>query len=474
MGKPDGFLTIERKTAQERPPQVRLCDWDAFHPPMDEDALREQSMRCMNCGTPFCHGGVVWNGVASGCPLGNLIPEWNDLVYRKLYREAYERLAMTSPFPEFTSRVCPALCEGACTAGLNDKAVTVREIERYLSDTAWEKGWVDDKVPAKRTGKRVAVIGSGPAGLGAAYELNSSGHSVTVFEKSDRPGGLLMYGIPNMKLPKEIILRRAELMAKQGVEFAFNRDGVALTKDELDAFDAVIFCAGAGQPRDVAAPGRELNNIRFAVPYLTEATKALLDGGDSRPLEGKRVVVIGGGDTGNDCVATTLRQGAAGIVQLEIMPQPPECRTEANAWPQWPLVLKTDYGQQEAINVIGQDPRIYCIQTTKFVGENGNVVAIETINVEWVRENGRMVPKSIAGTENRFDADLVLIAVGFSGAETALLNALGNPKADGYSLSKSNWFSAGDFRTGQSLVVKAINDGMEAAKKAIAYLSARG
>ncbi|MCX7773449.1 MAG: glutamate synthase subunit beta [Clostridia bacterium] len=472
MGKATGFMEYDRKTAQERKPDQRISDWDAFHPVLSEEEAKVQAARCMNCGIPFCHGGVNWKGVASGCPLGNLIPEWNDLVYRAQYEEAWKRLSRTSPFPEFTSRVCPALCEGACTTGLHNGAVTVKEIERFITDMAWEKSWIQPNPPKERNGKTAAVIGSGPAGLAAAWKLNRLGVTVTVFEKSELPGGLLTFGIPNMKLPKEVVARRVKFLEDEGITFVTNTDvGKDLKVEELKKFDTVVLCGGAGQPRDLTVEGRTLEGVRFAVPYLTEATKRVLSGDtESKPLQGKNVVIIGGGDTGNDCVATTIREGAASVKLLEIMAALPSERANDNPWPRWPFVLKTDYGHQEAIYLFGHDPRSYLTTTASFIGENGHVTAIETMEVEWVTENGRRIPKPKAETKKVYPADLVLIAMGFAGAETYLPEALGISFGKTHATDKPGVFAAGDMRTGQSLVVRAMRDGMDAALEAAKYL----
>ena len=473
MGKPTGFMEYDRKTAKERKPDERIQDWNAFHSVIDETAAREQAARCMNCGTPFCHSGVAWKGVASGCPLGNLIPEWNDLVYRGQYEDAWRRLAKTSPFPEFTSRVCPALCEGACTIGLHTEAVTIKEIERFLVDMAFEKGWIKPNPPMERVGKKVAVVGSGPAGLAAAWSLNSMGVDVTVYEKSELPGGLLVFGIPNMKLPKEAVARRIKLMEDEGISFITNCDvGKDIKTSELDKYDAVVLSGGAGQPRDLTVEGRTLEGIRFAVPYLTVATKRVLSGDTgSKPLEGMNVIVIGGGDTGNDCVATAIREGAGSVVQLEIMPALPSGRAEDNPWPRWPFVMKTDYGQQEAIYLFGHDPRNFCISTARFIGSDGKITRIETMKVEWVLENGRRVIKPIEGTAKEYPADLALLALGFAGAETYLPDALSVTfEKNNHKTNKSGYFAAGDMRTGQSLVVRALRDGLDAAKEIAAAL----
>lgn len=465
-------MEFNRKTAEERSPEDRIHDWDAFHPVLSTEAISQQAARCMNCGTPFCHGGVIWKGVASGCSLGNLIPEWNDLVYRGQYEEAWKRLDKTSPFPEFTARVCPAPCEGGCTTGFHTQAVAIKEIERYLSDLSWEKGWVKPRPPKVRNGKKAAVVGSGPSGLAAAWALNKRGVEVTVYEKSELPGGLLMFGIPNMKLPKEIVTRRIKILEEEGIHFVTNCDvGKDLPVEKLSEYDAVILCGGAGQPRDLTVEGRNLEGIRFAVPFLTEATKMVLTGDvDSKPLEDKNVIVIGGGDTGNDCVATSIRQGAKTVVQLEIMPALPGSRAEDNPWPRWPFIMKTDYGQQEAIYLFGHDPRNFCTSTARIIGDGEKVTAIETMQIEWVTENGRRIMKPVEGTIKQYPADLVLLALGFTGAETYLPEALGITMGKTHATNKPGVFAAGDMRIGQSLVVRALRDGIDAAKEAAVYM----
>ncbi|RME93857.1 MAG: glutamate synthase subunit beta, partial [Verrucomicrobia bacterium] len=358
MGKPTGFLEYERETPQDRPPAERVKDWNEFHHHLPVEKLRTQGARCMDCGIPFCHTGKLLSGMASGCPINNLIPEWNDLVYRGLMREAIDRLHKTNNFPEFTGRVCPAPCEGSCTVGIHSPPVTIKAIECHIIDHAWEQGWVRPKPPAVRTGKKVAIVGSGPAGLAAAAQLNKVGHSVTVFEREDRVGGLLMYGIPNMKLDKQIVQRRIDIMAQEGVTF---RTGVAVGRDYpagklLEEFDAVILCTGATRPRDLQVPGRELQGVHFAMEFLTENTRSLLDGKPSPRFisaKDKDVVVVGGGDTGTDCVGTAIRHGCRSVVQIEIMPCPPKERRPDNPWPEWPRILRTDYGQEEAIALFG-------------------------------------------------------------------------------------------------------------------------
>ena len=474
MGKLTGFLEYDRKTAEECCAQERIQNWDAFHPAQSAAEIEQQAARCMNCGVPFCHAGVSWRGVGSGCTLGNLIPEWNHLVFKGHFEEAYRRLEKTNLLHECTSRVCPALCEGACTCGMNGEPVAIREVERFLSDMAWENGWVVPRMPKERIDKSVAVVGSGPAGLTAAHVLNQRGFAVTVFEKSEEPGGLLMFGIPNMKLPKERIRQRVEILRQEGITFVCNTDvGKDLPVTALDKFDAVLLCGGAGQPRDLSVSGRNLPGVRFAVPFLADATRMVLRGEtEEKPLAGRKVVVIGGGDTGNDCVATSIRMGANSVIQLEIMPPAPETRAQDNPWPRWPLVLKTDYGQQEAIWLYGRDPRTFEITAVSIVGnENSGVTAIETAEVEWVTtERGRM-PKQIESTIRRQPATDVLIAMGFVGAETYLPGAL-NITLDKttYATSRPGVFAAGDMRTGQSLVVRASADAVRAAKEVERYL----
>lgn len=474
MGKLTGFLEYDRKTADECCAQERIQNWDAFHPAQSAAEIEQQAARCMNCGVPFCHAGVSWRGVGSGCTLGNLIPEWNHLVFKGHFEEAYRRLEKTNLLHECTSRVCPALCEGACTCGMNGEPVAIREVERFLSDMAWENGWVVPRMPKERINKSVAVVGSGPAGLTAAHVLNQRGFAVTVFEKSEEPGGLLMFGIPNMKLPKERIRQRVEILRQEGITFVCNTDvGKDLPVTALDQFDAVLLCGGAGQPRDLSVSGRNLPGVRFAVPFLADATRMVLRGEtEEKPLAGRKVVVIGGGDTGNDCVATSIRMGANSVIQLEIMPPAPETRAQDNPWPRWPLVLKTDYGQQEAIWLYGRDPRTFEITAVSIIGnENSGVTAIETAEVEWVTtERGRM-PKQIASTIRRQPATDVLIAMGFVGAETYLPGAL-NITLDKttYATSRPGVFAAGDMRTGQSLVVRASADAVHAAQEVERYL----
>jgi glutamate synthase (NADPH/NADH) small chain len=474
----------------DRAPLQRIGDWKEFHPHLEEKRLRQQGARCMDCGVPFCHTGKLISGMASGCPINNVIPEWNDLVYRGLWREALDRLHMTNNFPEFTGRVCPAPCEGSCVLGINDPPVTIKNIEAEIIDRGWDEGWVLPEQPKARTGKRVAVIGSGPAGLAAAEQLNRAGHLVTVLERDDRPGGLLMYGIPNMKLDKrEVVLRRLELMEQSGIKFLCNAD----VGDNVEAqlllrdFDATVVCTGATQPRDLVVAGRDLEGVHFAMEYLTASTKALLDGGPAAsPIhaQGKDVIVIGGGDTGTDCVGTALRQGCRSITQLEIMARPPLDRAADNPWPEWPKVYKLDYGQEEAAAKYGADPRVYLTTVKRFVGDaGGRLKELVTVQVKWERnDKGQFTPVEVPGTEQVRPAQLALLAMGFLGPEQALLKELGlecdarsNVRAEHgrFATNLKGVFAAGDCRRGQSLVVWAINEGRGAARECDRYLMGR-
>lgn len=488
MGKPTGFIEYLREIPADRQPMERIKDWKEFHLHLPDEKLRTQGARCMDCGVPFCHTGNLISGMASGCPINNLIPEWNDLVFRGLWKEALERLHKTNNFPEFTGRVCPAPCEGSCVLGMNNPPVTIKNIEVSIIDKGWDEGWVQPEPPVSRTGKKVAVIGSGPAGLTAAAQLNKAGHLVTVFERADRPGGLLMYGIPNMKLDKkEVVLRRIALLQAEGVEFRCGVTvGTDVTAEQLKAdFDAVVICTGATKPRDLPIAGRELGGIHFAMDFLTANTRAVLDGGkEFISADGKDVVIIGGGDTGTDCVGTSVRHGCATVTQLEIMAKPPMERAANNPWPEWPKVYKMDYGQEEAAAKFGDDPRVYLTTATHFEGDGeGKVKAVHVVDVEWRKnEQGQFGPQPVAGTERVLPAQLVLLAMGFLGPEQPLLDALGverdgrsNVKAEHgrYETSLPGVFAAGDCRRGQSLVVWAFNEGRGAAKACDTYLMGR-
>jgi glutamate synthase (NADPH/NADH) small chain len=487
MGKPTGFMEYSRELPADRPPMERIKDWNEFHLHMPEKKQRLQGARCMDCGIPFCHMGLLINGMAAGCPINNLIPEWNDLIYKGNWREAVKRLHQTNNFPEFTGRVCPAPCEGSCTVGINDPQVTIKNNECTIIDKAFENGWVVPEPPQTRTGKRVAVVGSGPSGLACADQLNKAGHLVTVFERNDRIGGLLMYGIPNMKLDKNIVQRRVNLLAEEGIEFRTNTEvGRDMPSQKLlEEYDAVVLCGGATKPRDLSIEGRSLNGVHFAMEFLHLNTKSLLDSKHSNgkyiSAKGKDVIVIGGGDTGTDCVGTSIRQQCKSVLQLEIMPQPAEGRQADNPWPQWPKVLKVDYGQEEAAMLYGKDPRNYCITAKKFVGDaGGNLKEVHTVGIEWKKDAaGRFGPVEIAGTEKVFPAQLVLLAMGFLGPEDTILKPLGieqdarsNVKAEygSFSTNVKGVFAAGDMRRGQSLVVWAINEGRAAARECDKYL----
>jgi len=487
MGHPKGFIEYLRELPLDRGAIERIRDWNEFHLHLPEEKLRQQGARCMDCGIPFCHTGTLLSGMASGCPIHNLIPEWNDLVYRGLWKEALERLHKTNNFPDFTGRVCPAPCEGSCVLGINAPPVTIKNLEYSIVEKGWEQGWVLPEPPQTRTHKKIAVIGSGPAGLCAAAQLNRAGHWVTVFERADRPGGLLMYGIPNMKLDKEqVVIRRLKQMEAEGIKFVTNTEvganypAEALLKD----FDAVVICTGATQPRDLPVQGRDLKGVHFAMDFLTSNTRSLLDrhkNGSFISAEGKDVLVLGGGDTGTDCVGTALRQGCRSLVQLEILPRPPVDRAADNPWPEWPKVYRLDYGQEEAAAKFGSDPRVYLTTVKRFFGDaQGAVKELVTVQIQWERnEKGQFVPNEVAGTEQRRPVQLVLLAMGFLGPEQPLLDALGverdprtNVKADfaKYHTSIKGVFAAGDCRRGQSLVVWAFNEGRGAARECDRYL----
>ena len=489
MGKPTGFIEYLRELPVDRTPVERVRDWNEFHHHMEERHLRQQSARCMDCGVPFCQTGKLMSGMATGCPVNNLIPEWNDLVYRGLWHEALDRLHLTNNFPEFTGRVCPAPCEGSCVLGLNALPVTIKTLENSIIDKGFESGWVVAQPPTSRTGKKIVVVGSGPAGLAAAAQLNRAGHLVTVLERADRPGGLLMYGIPNMKLDKRtVVLRRIELLIAEGVKFLCNAnvgdnvEGMLLLRD----FDAVVLCTGATQPRDLAVEGRAARGVHYAMDYLTASTRSLLNGGAqcSDPAlhaGGKDVVVIGGGDTGTDCVGTAMRQGCKSLAQVEILPRPYDDRTADNPWPEWPKVYRMDYAQEEAAARFGGDPRIYSTTVKHLVaGADGALTAVVTVAIKWERNAGcQLVAVEQAGTERTLPAQLALLALGFLGPEQALLKELGttvdarsnvNAEHGQYTTSVKGVFAAGDCRRGQSLVVWAINEGRGAARECDRYL----
>lgn len=483
MGKPTGFLEFEREVGEVIKPKKRIMNFQEFHKPLTKEKQNLQGGRCMECGVPFCQSGTMIGNMVSGCPLHNLIPEWNDLIYNGNWEQAYLRLVKTNCFPEFTSRVCPALCEAACVCNLNGKPVSTKENEYSIIEYGFKEGLVKPEPPKVFTGKRIAIIGSGPAGLAAAMQLNRRGHKVTVFERHDRIGGLLRYGIPNMKLDKKIIDRRIHILVEEGIEFLTNIDigkDKKQTEQLIKQYDRILLTCGASKPRDIKAAGREAKGIFFAVDFLRTVTKSLLDddlkGKVPISIKEKNVLVIGGGDTGNDCVGTAIRLGAKSVVQLEMLPKPSKERLESNPWPEWPKVLKTDYGQEEAIEVFGRDPRIYQTTVTEFVkGKNGEVTKVKLVNLEEKMDDktGKISMMPVKGTERTIDADIVLIAAGFLGAEAYISEAFGvnldsknsvKTKEGSYETSVPKVYAAGDMRRGQSLVVWAIREGREAAK----------
>ena len=477
MGKPTGFKEIGREMPRRREVTLRILDWSEIYEPLSDDKLRKQGARRMDCGVPFCN---------NGCPLGNIIPEWNDLVYKNRWREAIDMLHKTNNFPEFTGRVCPAPCEEACVLGINDKPVTIKNIELSIVEHAWENGWIKPQPPERRTGKKVAVVGSGPAGLAAAAQLNRAGHYVTVYERADRVGGLLMYGIPSFKLEKRFIDRRIRLMEAEGVRFITNADIGRTVKVETlrRDFDAIVLCGGATKARDLNVPGRELKGIHFAMDYLPMANKRCL--GDKIPDEefisaaGKHVIILGGGDTGADCLGTAQRQGCKSVRQFELLPKPPENRTpddlaagDMQPWPYWPAIFRTSSAHEESNLIAGHDIRDYAVNTKHFSGENGHVKKLHRVGLNWAKgDGGRWAMKEKDGTEEALDCDLCLLAMGFVSPEHdgpvgqlgLKLDARGNVVCDAnYMTSVPGVFAAGDMRRGQSLIVWAISEGRQAA-----------
>ncbi len=487
MGKSTGFMEYKRENNPGLEPLERIKNYREFHTPISDEDRQKQGARCMNCGVPFCQYGKPICGMVAGCPLNNLCPDWNDLVYKGFWDEALQRLMLTNAFPEFTSRVCPALCEKACVCGLNDEPVTTKENEYSIIEHGYASGTMKAHVPANRTGKKVAVIGSGPSGLSTAYWLNVRGHEVTVYEKSDRPGGLLMYGIPNMKLEKQVILRRVKILEEEGITFKCSVNvGVDITYEELKAnYDAVVLCYGAGNPRDIKAEGRDAKGIYFAVDFLRATTQSLLASNmaDTKYISAKYkdVIIIGGGDTGNDCVGTCMRHGCKSVTQLEMMPAPPVERAANNPWPEWPKVLKTDYGQEEAAAVFGHDPRVYCTTVKRFIkDENNKLSAVETVELKSVKDEttGRFNMVPVEGTEKTLPCQLVLIAAGFLGPQSYVVDAFGvdtNARSNietgsGHATSVPGVFAAGDCKRGQSLVVWGLREGRDAAAEVDQYL----
>jgi glutamate synthase (NADPH/NADH) small chain len=489
MGNPTGFINVGRALPTERHSGERLIDWLEVYEDMPQADIEKQASRCMDCGVPFCQSAKSeFAPAVAGCPVNNIIPEWNDLVYRGRWKDAVELLHKTNNFPEFTGRVCPAPCEGACVLGINADPVTIKLHEKEIIDKAFNEGWVVAEPPSARTGKTVAVIGSGPAGLAAAAQLNKAGHMVTVYERADRIGGLLMYGIPNMKLQKELVQRRVDLLAEEGIVFVTNTEvGKDISVEQLEKdFNSVVLCIGATVPRDLPVEGRELNGVHFAMDFLKANTKSLLDSehkdGQFINAQDKNVVVIGGGDTGTDCIGTSLRHKCTSAIQLEIMPRPPEKREEnSNPWPQWPKRLLVDYGQKEAIATQGQDPRQYLVMTKKIESDGqGNVKAVHTVDITWEHnDKGQMFPQEVAGSEKVIPADIVLIAMGFMGPEGGLVEQFGleqdnrsniAAEYDKFATSKPGIFAAGDGRRGQSLIVWAIDEGRRCAREVDTYL----
>ncbi|WP_153556443.1 glutamate synthase subunit beta [Roseimaritima sediminicola] len=479
MGKPTGFKEFDRKKVAWRLPVVRINDYDEIYTEPKVEHLREQGARCMDCGVPFCQS-------ATGCPIDNLIPEWNDLVYNNRWREASERLHQTNNFPEFTGRTCPAPCEGSCVLGITNPPVTIKNIENAIIDRAWAEGWLPPSPPESRTGKKVAIVGSGPAGLAAADQLNSVGHSVTVYERSNRVGGLLQYGIPNMKLDKDVLQRRLNKLTAEGVRFVTDANvGQNVDAKQLyDDHDAVLLACGATKPRDLPIPGRDLKGVHFAMEFLTANTRHKVHGdslGDGFiSAEGKDVIVIGGGDTGTDCIGTSLRHGCRSMVNFELLPQPPEERAADNPWPEWPRTFRVDYGHEEANAKFGRDPREYQILSKEFLSDGkGNLTGIKTVQVKWTKTDEGWNMEEVEGSEREWPAQLILLAMGFLGPEQYLAEALGistdarsnfEAKHGEFTTSIDGVFAAGDCRRGQSLVVWAINEGRGAARAIDQYL----
>ena len=488
MGKPTGFMEYGRQTTAERPPAERTKDWNDYTTPLSEKEIKEQGARCMDCGVPTCQSGMEINGSTTGCPVYHLIPEWNDLVYQGQWKEALKREHQMNNFPEFTGFACPAPCEGACVLGINEPPVAIRTVERSIIEKGFEEGWVIPEPPEYRTGKRVAVVGSGPAGLATAAQLNKAGHLVTVFEKNDRVGGLLTYGIPEMKLPYSVVKRRVDILEEEGIEFVTNTEvGKDYTVENLrENFDAVILCGGAAVHRDIQVDGRNLKGVHYAMEFLHSNTKSLLDSnledGKYISAEGKNVIVIGGGDTGTDCLATSVRHNCKSLTQFDIYDKKGAIRDEVgNPWPQYPVIHRVEYGQKEAAEVLGDDPRAYAVMTKKFVGdEHGHIKEVHTVNVKLrYDEDGNKIRDEIPGTEKVWPADLVLLAIGFSGPEQDLIkelevetNSNSTVKAEygKYMTNVDGVFAAGDMRRGQSLIVWAINEGREAARECDRYL----
>jgi glutamate synthase (NADPH/NADH) small chain len=486
MGKPTGFMEYDRVNTGNRDATARVGDWDEFLVQINDDQLKDQGARCMNCGVPFCHTGEIVGRMTSGCPVNNLIPEWNHLVYEGKWKEAIDSLHSTNNFPEFTGRVCPAPCEGSCVLGINEDPVTIKSLERSIVDRAFDEGWVKPRIPQKRSGKTVAVIGSGPAGLACADMLNQKGHQVTVFERDDRIGGLLMYGIPNMKLDKKIVDRRLDLLSSEGIQFKTNVNvGTDITPEQLKSdFDAIVICVGSTAPRDLKIPGRSLNGVHFAMDFLRGATSSLLSQNEFEiDAKDKNVVVIGGGDTGNDCIGTSIRQGCKSVVNLEIVTRPPEGRAASNPWPQWPLIYRTDYGHAEAAAKFGDDPRLFAVETVEFLGDpEWNLTGLKTVEVDWSTEQPGKAPFSrVEGTEKIIEADLVFLALGFLGPGPEFVESFGlqtDPRSNisanmqDFETSIPGVFAAGDCRRGQSLIVWAIREGRDAAASCHEYLLA--